>query len=128
MSVATLHWKNTIDDLRSRAMAVSTAPADTSMSARTAAACLSGIVGLISRRWTSDVMQRACAELVRHEPTWTSSFGRMPLENGFVSEPVQLLAVVARSLLPIAGAENLRAALSFWASEDDPAAWLTVVA
>lgn len=128
MSTPTLYWKDTISDLRARALAVSAAPVDAKMSARTAAACLSGIVGLISRRWTNDVMQRTCAELVRHDPTWATSFGMLPQVNGSVSEPIQLLAVVARSLLPIAGADNLRAALSFWASEDDPATWLSVVA
>lgn len=128
MSTSALYWKDKIDDLRERAGAVAAAPVDAKMSARTAAACLSGIVSLISRRWTTDVMQRTCAEIVRHEATWSSSFGMLPQVNGSVSEPVQLLAVVARSLLPIAGADNLRAALSFWASEDDPAAWLAVVA
>jgi hypothetical protein len=48
--------------------------------------------------------------------------------DGRVSEPIQLIAVVARSLLPIAGAENVRAALAFWASEDDPAIWQRIAA
>lgn len=125
------HWKTAIDDLRDRARAVMAAPAaDTgSMSSRTAAACLVGIVGLVSRRWSVDVMQRACADLVRHQMSWATSFGVLPaLHDGMIAEPTQLIAVVARSLLPIAGAENLRAALAFWASEDDPAVWQTLAA
>lgn len=125
----TTYWKDDIDDLRDRAQSVTTEPTDqVSMSARTAAACLSGIVGLIARRWTIDVMQRTCAELARHQIAWESSLGRLPVVNGIVSEPMQLVAVVARSILPLAGVANLRAALSFWASEDDPAVWNTVAA
>lgn len=124
------YWKDAIDDLRSRAQSVTSAPADGtgSMSPRTAAACLSGIVGLIARRWTTDEMQRTCADLVRFDPAWATSFGRLPHKNGIVSEQIMLVAVVARSLFPLAGAENLRAALAFWASEDDPAAWQSIAA
>lgn len=122
------YWKDNIADLRIRAAIVTMvdgAPASsTKMSARTAAAVLSGICGLVSRRWTVDQMQRTCAELVRYEPAWASSFGRLPAVHGAApTEPTQLIAVVARSLLPLSGDANLRAALAFWASEDDPAAW-----
>ena len=126
-----LHWKTTIDDLRDRAQSVMTAPAADigSMSARTAAACLSGIVGLVSRRWGVDVMQRTCADLARHQPAWATSLGRLPTgHDGLLTEPIQLIAVVARSLLPLAGADRLRSALAFWASEDDPAVWNQVAA
>lgn len=127
----TLHWKDDIADLKNRAAAVMAAPDDRArMSARTAAAVLAGICGLISRRWTTDHMQRTCAELARCEEAWASSFGRVPVDakSRLVTEATQLLAAVARALLPLAGAENLRAALSFWASEDDPAVWTLIAA
>ncbi len=127
--MSSVHWKTAIDDLRASAQSVTAAPAaDTgSMSARTTAACLTGIVGLVSRRFSVDVMQRACADLSRH--SCETSFRELPAgHDGVVPEPVQLIAVVARSLLPIAGVKNLRAALAFWASEDDPAVWQSLAA
>jgi hypothetical protein len=124
------HWKHDITDLRSRAAAVMCAESGQSaMSARTAAAVLAGIVGLVSRKWSTDVMQETCAGLVRHDAAWTKSFVELPAGiDGRVTEATQLIACVARSLLPIAGAENLRAALAFWASESDPAVWNEIAA
>lgn len=125
---ANVYWKDEIDDLRSRAVNVTATPATAEkLSARTCARCLMGVVSLISRRWTSDIMQKTCAELVRCEDAWATKFGKMPMVNGLVSEPTQLIAVVARSLLPIAGADNVRAALSFWATEDDVGVWTSVI-
>lgn len=122
------YWKDDIDDLRSRASVVTSTPAAAEkLSARTCARCMMGVISLVSRRWTSDLMQRTCAELVRDDLVWESSFGRLPMVNGLVSEPIQLIAVVARSLLPIAGADNVRAALSFWATEDDVGVWTSVL-
>lgn len=131
MSTTPLHWKNQIDDLRGLAQSVRTAPAPQgqTMSARTAAACLSGIIGLVSRKWSVDVMQQTCAEVVRCRDAWATSFGLLPAGyDGRVTESTQLIAVVARSLLPLAGAEAVRDALAFWASEDDPAIWQAVAA
>lgn len=123
------YWKDDITDLKSRAQAVLTAPATKDLvSPRAAAACLSGIVGLVSRRFSLDVAQRTCAELVRSERSWETSFGALPHQNGYYSEATQLIACVARSLLPICGAANLRAALAFWASEDDVSVWQNVAA
>lgn len=129
MMTAGVFWKNKIDDLRDLASSVLVADdAKERLSARTTARCLLGIVSLISRRWTPDIMQHTCAALVRDELVWETSFGRVPLEpNGIPSEPTQLISVVARSLLPIAGPDNLRSALSFWATEDDPGVWTSVV-
>jgi hypothetical protein len=123
------HWKTDIDDLRGQAQSVLTAPATGSgtVSARTAAACMAGIVSLVSRRFSVDVMQRACADLVRHAG-WDTNLQTLAGHDGVVTEPLQLIAVVARSLLPLAGPDNLRAALAFWASEDDPAVWNRVAA
>ena len=126
------HWRHDLSDLRSRASLVMTAPDHTGvgkLSARTAAAVLAGIVGLVSRKWSTDVMQETCAELVRHDAAWITSFGSLPPGvDGSVTEATQLVAVVARGLLPLAGAENLRAALAFWASENDPAVWNQIAA
>jgi hypothetical protein len=124
------HWKHDITDLRSRAAAVMTCTdGNTGMSARTAAAVLAGIVGLVSRKWSTDVMQETCAALVRHDAAWSKSFVELPAGiDGRVTEATQLIAVVARGLLPIAGAENLRCALAFWASESDPAVWNEIAA
>ncbi len=124
-------WKTDITDLMDRARAVTDAPANDTgtMSARTAAACLSGIVGLVSRRFGVDAMQRTCAELVRYQTAWSTSFGLLPIgHDGVVGESVQLIAVVARSLLPLAGPKNLRDALAFWAIETDPAVWNQIAA
>lgn len=122
------HWKTDITDLRNRALACFEPRMAERMSARAAAACLSGIVGHVVRKISLDVAQQTCAELARDERTWRTSFGVLPHDNGYVSEATQLVATVARSLLPIAGADNLRAALSFWACEDDPRIWQSVAA
>lgn len=119
------YWKDSIDDLREQAAAVMGTPTGT-VSARQAAAVLSGICGLIARRWSVDEMQRTCAELARLQPL---NFGRLPTTaTGVVTEPMALLATVARSLRPLAGEHNLRAALSFWATEDNPAVWDQIAA
>lgn len=118
-----LHWKQSIDDLRGHAAEVIAAPAagESIVSARQAAAILSGICGLVARRHGVDVMQQACAELARLAPM---DFGNLPAGyNGAVPEQVSLIASVARSIRPLAGENNLRAALSFWATEEDPAVW-----
>lgn len=119
------HWKTSIDDLRAQASAVMGTPTGT-VSARQAAAILAGICSLIARRWSQDEMQRTCAELARLEKL---DFGVLPAGvDGKISEPMSLLAVVARSIRPLAGEANLRAALSFWATEDDPAVWNQIAA
>ena len=113
-------------DLKALALAVTTPNAPQALSARTAARCLLGVVSLIARQWDADTMRATCAELVRHEPAWQSSFGRLPMTNGHVSDPMRMLSVIARGILPLAGVENLRAALSFWATEEDPCIWQSV--
>lgn len=121
-----LSWKTKIDDLRNRAESVARASSEAAMSPRTAARCLAGICGHIARRFSLDEMQRTCAELVRHDRAWTTSFGDLPHDNGEVSETTQLVACVARGLLPLAGANGVRDALSFWAVESDPAVWQSI--
>jgi hypothetical protein len=119
----TLYWKDDVSDLKARALPVLEQPVGERMSARAAAQVLSGIFGHVSRKWTVDVAQKACADLVRCEPAWASSFGRLPNVNGYVRDEIALIATVARALLPLTGADHLRAALAFWAYEDDPSAW-----
>jgi hypothetical protein len=122
-----------ISDLRELALAVvRPEPGAAVMSARSAARCLSGVMNLVGRKYSTAIMQRACSLLVRHDPAWITSFGLLPTP-GFVpgadkvSEVIEMIAVVARGILPIAGAENMRAALSFWACETDPAIWTSIV-
>jgi hypothetical protein len=101
---------------------------DARMSARTAAQALFGAVGLASARHGVDAMQKACADLVRSEAAWATKFGTLPRDHtGRVSEELSLIACMARGLLPLAGADRLRAALAFWATEDDPAMWRQMV-
>ncbi len=129
MTTTTHYWKTQADDLRRRSVDVLEQPiAAELMTARMAAKVLSGIVGLISRRWSKDLMQRTAADLVRHDGAWSTSLRDLPCAHGEeVAEPMMLMAVVARSLLPMAGVKNVRAALSFWATEDDPGTWQSVV-
>lgn len=122
-------YNHEISDLRERAVAVMRPEAGSAaMSARTTARCLSGVIGLAARRYGSLPMHQACAALVRHEDAWRSSFGKLPQRQGdAVSEAIEMIAVVARGILPIAGVDNMRAALSFWATETDPAIWTSVI-
>jgi hypothetical protein len=122
-----------ISDLRELALAVMRPDESAAMSARTAARCLSGVVNLCATKYGTVVMHRACGELVRSNNVWATSLGTLP-DVGFVegaeqlSSAIELVAVVARGILPIAGAANMRAALSFWACETDPAVWMLVTA
>ncbi len=123
---STQNWKTEIADLRTRARAVTAPSSDVRMSARAVAACLSGVVALVARRWSVDVMQRACADIARFDAAWQTSFGSLPLVDGRVAEAVEMIAVVARGILPLSSTDAMRAALAFWASESDPAEWQRV--
>lgn len=121
-------WKTEISDLLDRARAVTdaTGPA-VRMSPREVARCLSGVVSLVARRWSVDTMQRACAEIVRCEAAWRTNFRVLPMTaEGRVPPELEMIAVIARGILPLAGAESMRAALSFWAVETDAATWQSV--
>ena len=125
-----LSWKNTADDLRDRAQRVTMLGRASAfpVSARQAAKVLGGIVRHVSLQWSVDVMQRSCATLARHEASWGKApLTALPLENGAVPEPIKLIALVAHGLVPIAGPDAVRDALSFWATEDDPGVWTSVV-
>lgn len=71
-------------------------------------------------------MQRACADLARHNAAWATSLGDLPRGIDGRTREVWFLAAAARGVLEVAGVANTRAALAFWATEDDPAV-LTVV-
>jgi hypothetical protein len=47
--------------------------------------------------------------------------------NGAVDENIVLVAVIVSSLERAFGAQNLRSAMAFWATERDPATWQAVV-
>lgn len=126
----TPHWKNTANDLRDRAQRVTMIArvSPFQVTARQAAKVLCGIVRHVANTWSVDVMQRACATLARHEASWTgpAPLSALPVEGKAVPEPIKLIALVAAGLLPIAGPDNVRDALSFWATEDDPGVWTSV--
>lgn len=120
-------WRNDIEDLRARAHDVLTHTTPQAIHARSVAQCLSGVVGLVSRRFSLEVAQSACAELARHERSWETTLGDLPRGvDGRVSEPIVMLAAVARGLYPLAGTDGVRAALAFWACERDPAVWASL--
>lgn len=121
-----IKWNGRLDDLRSRAVEVMTSPSvrPARLSASEAAHALVGVMSWVQRQSSVEAMQEAAAELARFDDAWSSTFGTLPRrENGRVDEHVALMAVVCRGLIELAGAVNLRAALSFWATESDPAVW-----
>jgi len=120
-------WKNEIADVRHLARLVSDRSTDRQMSARGAACCLYGAISLVADRHGMDAAQRSCADIVRCDAAWSSSFGTLPRgPDGIVPDPIRMIATMARGVLPLAGPDRTRAALAFWAVEDDPAAWQRV--
>lgn len=98
------------------------------LSSREAARVLGGVMSWIARTDGSAAMHRTASELALHDEAWSSSFRDLPLDvnSGEPNASIHLVAAVCRGLLEIAGAANLRDALSFWASEHDPVNWLLV--
>jgi hypothetical protein len=122
-------WKNEIADIRHLARLVSDVSTDQQMSARGAACCMYGAVCLVAERHGVDAMQRSCADIVRCDAAWSSNFGTLPRAmDGTVPETIRIIAILARGVIPLAGADRTRAALAFWAAEDDPAVWQRVTA
>lgn len=121
-------WKTHANDLRTLAQAVQLECPVRKISARDAAVTLFGAVRVMSHQFGQDAMQLACAELVRDRAAWSSSFGMLPVvECTKTHRAMFFLASMARGVLAIAGEANTRAALSFWACEDDPAVWERVL-
>ena len=122
------NWKADIpDDVRNLAQQVSFAITSTAppqaITARAAAVCMMGVFWLAVSTYGIEDAQRACVDLVRHRQAWASRFGNLPRsQNGNVPTPVAMLAIGVRGILDLAGADNLRAAMAFWACEDDTAA------
>lgn len=114
-------------DLIARAAAVQGPVGSARISARSAARCLWGVMSLVARQTSTKAMQHACASLVRADVAWTSALAVLPVGlDERVSPELEQIAVVARGILPLCDAETMRAALSFWAVESDPAEWQRV--
>lgn len=127
MSMLNESWRTDIEDLRALAHDVHTQITPQAIHARSVAQCLSGVIGLATRRHSLSAVQASCALLARHTRTWETSLGDLPRESdGRVSELVEMIAAVARGMYPMAGARTLRAALAFWACERDPAVWMSL--
>lgn len=95
------------------------------LSSREAARVLGGVMSWISRTHGTVAMHAVASELALYDAAWSSSFRDLPLDTaGEPNAHTLLVAAVCRGLLEIAGPANLRDALSFWASERDPANWL----
>jgi hypothetical protein len=123
----TSSWRTNIEDLRARALDVGMPTSRRSIEARTIAQCMSGVIGLATRRFTLEVTQAACAELARNVRAWETKLGDLPRGvDGRVPPVVELIAAAARGFYPLAGSDALRSALAFWASETDPAVWMSV--
>jgi len=120
-------WRLDIEDLRACAHDVLTQTTNQAIHARSAAQCLSGVIGLAVRRFTLDVVQHACAELARNARSWETTLGDLPRGvDGRVCEVVEMIAAAARGLYPLAGAGSVRSALAFWACERDAAVWMSL--
>jgi hypothetical protein len=111
-------------DIRNLGRAVNDRSPHQALSARSAARLLFGTVGFAVAKFGLDRTQEACADLVANDLVWRTKFCRLPrIYDGAVGELTALIAGAAAGILPMAGAENLRAALAFWATERDPAVW-----
>ena len=104
---------------RSRPVTDNTDPGHGNLSARGAAAALRGAVRLAAARHGAEVMQRACAKLALLE-AWPDSIA--------ADGAIAVILAAAEGLALVAGRENTRAALAFWASETDVAVWCAVSA
>lgn len=123
MPMPIMHWKNDIDDLRSLALAVDVSPPGDRLSARGAARCLLGVVHMVADRFGQDIMQRACADLARYDPAWSTGLRTLPIAWSEGGEAIRFLAAMARGILEAAGPDITRSALAFWASSDPVSAW-----
>jgi hypothetical protein len=123
------NWNVDTQDLRARAVDVISAEAVRGhvVTAREAACMLSGVAGFIAQHESVSAMQCAAAALARHELAWVTKLGSLPITDGYVDRNVEMFACVCRGMLAMAGVKNLRAALSYWATESDPASWRALV-
>lgn len=98
--------------------------------ARDAARALVGVAGWVSRKTSLVAMRNAMAALALYEPAWapSSTLRALPVVNGYCDDHVVLIASVASTLVPFFGGKALRAAMAFWATEDDTAVWQAIAA
>lgn len=98
--------------------------------ARDATRALVGVAGWVSRKTSLPVMRRAMGTLALYAPAWDpiSPLRALPVVNGYCDEHVVLIASVASTLVPFFGASSIRAAMAFWATEDDAAVWQAIAA
>ncbi len=97
--------------------------------ARDAVRAITGVAAWLANRVGVERMQACMAELAQHDAAWSAPFMRsLPTQyNNMVDESVALLATVTSPLAIPFGAQNLRAAMAWWATERDTAAWQAVL-
>ena len=95
-------------------------PHAAALGAKGAACALSGVVRLVATKHGLGVMQRSCANLALSGAHL--AVGPTP------REATEVLAAAADGVAAVAGRDNVRAALAFWACETDPAVWRDVAA
>lgn len=132
MSTLPFHKHDERDDLLALASDVYVSPASETakdLTARDVARLLVGPIGWVTSKVGVDGMQERVAKLVRHAPLWSSGMGQMPLEvDGKVDELTALIAVCASGLYQLVGADKLKSAMAFWATERDASVWQQIAA
>lgn len=122
-----MHTTSKNADLFARAEAVRGPVADARISAPAVARCLWGVMSLVSRQHSMAAVQTACADLVRADASWAVQLAVLPTgPDERVHPALEQIAVVARGLLALCDVETMRAALAFWAVEEDPREWQRV--
>lgn len=123
-----MNWKTEIARLRETARPVLAPPPNPGMGAREVARVLSGVAGSLARTHGVEAMQTVCAQLALDPAVFQSKFSTLPVgPDGKVDPKVEMVAMICRGLLMAASTDAVRAALSFWASEQDTAVWQSVV-
>lgn len=97
-------------------------PGKATLGAKGVACAIFGVVRLVATKHGLGVMQRSCAKLALLGAPVASAPGDA------TGEATELLAAAVDGLATVAGRDNARAALAFWACETDPAVWRDVAA
>jgi len=110
---------------RAQSVRTSVAVRPGQLSSREAARVLSGVMSWIARTSGIETMHRVAGELAADDKAWSSGLFALPVaSDGAPSSDALLVAAVCRGLLELAGVNNVRDALAFWASERSPENWL----
>lgn len=118
------HLHPDISDLTARAALVW----DITTDAGAAAARLFGVVRAACRDHGMEAVRQGCSLLARSDGAWRPPLVTLPYhDHPGVDESVRRIASFAAGLLNLHGAEAVRAALAFWATEEDPARWQIVI-